>query len=353
MSGLMCLVSCSSASPNGQSGEYSIPTTTGLKIEQTVVELLTSKNNEGSLRKRIADRFSQAGLPVLSDSQKITGQDVTLRFTQQEIPLDPTCPKKVFYMARRELIEPVTIKRSDERIIVGHWDVANEPEIRDPVPIVELESNLDRQLGTFLYNYQLGKNTSALYEQTDDIRNRAGGTRKDSTHNDALQPRKVQRQRFAPSYDHLSGDTFIVMEEEVWGSLRGLSMENVFFDKWDKSYTGFRPMRDQLLKAQLVPRVLFSEVKDPQSAAKLVLTMEMQPLNDMCPGNVLYKSGLALREQVFIERNGIQTWADSWGSYRVEIRRPLSEKEFDNEQLRLISQFITDYYVANPRKRKM
>jgi hypothetical protein len=227
--------------------------------------------------------------------------------------------------------------------------VSNEPEIRDPVPIEELESNLDWQLGTFLYNYQLGKNYSALHEQADDIRKGADRTQKDSTHNDALQPRKVQKQRFAPAHELVSGDTFIVMEEEVWGSLRGLSMDNVFFDKWDKSYTRFRPMRDQLLKAQLVPRVLFSEVKDPQSAAKLVLTMEMQPLNDMCPGNVLYKSGLALREQVLIERNGLQTWADSWGSYRVEIRRALSQKEFDDDQQRLISQFINDYYVANSK----
>ena len=93
----------------------------------------------------------------------------------------------------------------------------------------------------------------------------------------------------------------------------------------------------------MIPHVLFSEVKDSNRAARLVLTLEVQSLESVCPGHVLYKSGLVLREKVLIERNKLETWADTWGSYRLQIRPPLTQKELDKEQLRLINLFIHEY----------
>ena len=338
------------ASANGQTSEYSIPITTDLNIDQTIVEVQTSKDYEGPLRQRILDRFSQAGLGLPLGPQKVTGQDVTLRFTQLEIPLDPACPKKVFYMARRELIEPVTIKRSNERMVVGHWDVTDASEVRDPVPFEELESSLDRRLGISLYNYQLGKQYSALHKQADDARKGTGRVQEDSTRKEVLESRQVQKLKLGGSNKFVSGGVATLMEEEVWGSLRGLSMDNVYFDAFDKSNPEFTFAREQLLNAEMIPHVLFSEVKDSNRAARLALTLDVQSLESVCQGQVLYKSGLALREKVLIERNGLETWADTWGSYRVQIRPPLTQKELDEEQLQLINLFIHEYRNANLKK---
>ena len=286
--------------------------------------------------------FSRSGLTLPRNLQKVSGQEGVLRFTQHQTLLDPICPKKVFYVARRELIEPVTIVRNNERIIAGHWDVSDARYVRDPVPLKELESSLGIQLDAVLYNYQLGKQASPLLKPADDSQKGRG--------KEALQPRQVQTLKMPLSYDLASGEVFTVNEEEVWGSLRGLSMDNVFFGGWAKSYPEFKPTRDQLLKAELIPHDLYSEIKDPKSAAKLILTIEVQSLDDMCPGKVLYETGLVLREEVLIERSGIQTWADTWGSYRVQIRPPLAQKELDEDQLQLVNRFIHEYQLANPKR---
>jgi hypothetical protein len=322
---VLCSVIGSAASASGQSEDYSIPITTDLNIAQTIVEVRTSKDHEGPFREIIKDRFSRAGLTLPGDLRKVSGEEVVLRFTQHQTLLDPICPKKVFYIAQRQLIEPVTIVRNNERIIAGHWDVSDARYVRDPVPLKELESSLGAQLDAVLYNYQLGKQASPLLKLPDDSQKGAG--------KEALQPRQVQSVKLAPSYDFASNDVFTVTEEEMWGSLRGLSIDNVYFDQLDKSYPEFKPARDQLLKAELVPPVLYSEIKDPERAARLDLTMEVQSLNGTCPGKVLYKLRFALHEGVIIERNGIQTWADTWGSYRVQIRPSLSQRELDEDQL--------------------
>ena len=340
------------ASANGQTSEYSIPITTGLNIDQTIVEVQTSKVYEGPLQQRIVDRFSQAGLGFPLGPQKATDQDVTLRFTQLEIPLDPACPKKVFYLARRELIEPVTNKRSNERMVVGRWDATDASEVRDPVPFEELESSLDSRLDASLYNYQLGKQSSATHKQTDDARKGNDRVQEDSTRKGALESRQVQQLKWGNSNKFVSDGVATLMEEEVGGSLRELSMDDVYFDAFHKSYPEFKPAREQLLNAEMIPHVLLTEVKDSNRAARLALTLDVQYLESACPGQVLYKSGLALREKVFIERNGLEgleTWADIWGSYRVQIR-PLTQEELDEEQLHLINHFIHEYRNANIEK---
>jgi hypothetical protein len=339
---VLCAVISSATNASGQSGDYSIPVTTDLNIEQTIVEIRASKDHEGLFREIIKDRFSRAGLTLPGDLRKVSGEEVVLRFTQHQTLLDPICPKKVFYIAQRQLIEPVTIVRNNEQIIAGHWDVSGEREVRAPVPLKELESSLGVQLDAVLYNYQLGKQASALLKPADDSQKGAG--------KEALQPRQVQSVKLAPSYDLASNDVFTVTEEEMWGSLRGLSMDNVYFDQLDKSYPEFKPTRDQLLKAELVPHVFHSEIKDPKRAARLNLTMEVQSLNGMCPGKVLYKLRFALHERVIIERNGLRTWADTWGSYRVQIRPPLAQKELDEDQLQLVNRFIHEYQLANPKR---
>jgi len=188
----------------------------------------------------------------------------------------------------------------------------------------------------------LGKQASPLLKPADDSRKETG--------KEALKARQVQCEKLAPSYDFASNDVFTVTGEEIWGSLSGLSLDNVYFGWFDESYPELKPTRDQFLKAELVPQVLYSEIKAPKRAARLDLTMEVQSLNGMCPGKVLYKLGLALHERVIIERSGLQTWADTWGSYRVQIRLPLAQKELDEDQLQLINRFIHEYQLANPKR---
>ena len=117
---VFCAVISGATNASSQSEDYSIPITTGLNIAQTIVEVRTSKAYEGPFREIVKDRFSRAGLTLPRNLQKVSGEGVVLRFTQHQTLLDPICPKNVFYIAQRQLIEPVTILRNSARIIAGH-----------------------------------------------------------------------------------------------------------------------------------------------------------------------------------------------------------------------------------------
>ena len=123
------------------------------------------------------------------------------------------------------------------------------------MPFEELESSLDTRLDGVLFNHQPGKQFSAIHTQTGDVRKRNSTVQEDLTRKEALESRQVQQLKLGDSNKFVSGGVATLMEEKVWGSLRGLRMDDVYFQEFDESDTEFKPAREQLSNAEMIPHV--------------------------------------------------------------------------------------------------
>jgi hypothetical protein len=66
-----------------------------------------------------------------------------------------------------------------------------------------------------------------------------------------------------------------------------------------------------------------------------------QPLEDRCPGKVLYESGLYLVEEVQIKRNPlVSIWSDTWLREATQVVVPRSQEQLESDQDALLQQFF-------------
>jgi hypothetical protein len=83
--------------------------------------------------------------------------------------------------------------------------------------------------------------------------------------------------------------------------------------------------------------------------ATLTLTLNPQPLTDICPGKVLYAPSLALTEPVTIQRTNAVIQDSTWLFETTrQVREPMTAEQIETDLDVLISQFIADYKAANP-----
>jgi hypothetical protein len=84
-----------------------------------------------------------------------------------------------------------------------------------------------------------------------------------------------------------------------------------------------------------------SPAQTGSGAVTLGIELLQQPLEDRCPGYVLYTRGLYLVEQVRIVRNPmISIWSDTWLREAVQIVPPLSLHQLESDQDALLQEFI-------------
>jgi hypothetical protein len=83
--------------------------------------------------------------------------------------------------------------------------------------------------------------------------------------------------------------------------------------------------------------------------ATLTLTLNPQPLTDICPGKVLYAPSLALTEPVTIQRTNAVIQDSTWlFGTTWQVREPMTAEQIETDLDGLINQFIADYKAANP-----
>jgi hypothetical protein len=94
--------------------------------------------------------------------------------------------------------------------------------------------------------------------------------------------------------------------------------------------------------------VLGSHSSQTPPLAVLTLTLDPHPIDDLCPGKVLYAPSLALTEPVTIPRTGATIRDTTWLlETDKEVRGPVDDELITTDLDRFISQFITDYKTAN------
>ncbi|HEX7767074.1 MAG TPA: hypothetical protein VF443_10195 [Nitrospira sp.] len=76
---------------------------------------------------------------------------------------------------------------------------------------------------------------------------------------------------------------------------------------------------------------------------QLILSVELiqQPVEDRCPGKVLYEPGLYLVEQIQLIRNPrVSIWSDTWLRETIQLVSPRSREQLESDQDALLQQFI-------------
>jgi hypothetical protein len=215
--------------------------------------------------------------------------------------------------------------------------------VRDPVPLDELVSNLDRDIASFLTNFRFGAEFRD-WSQATQIRSNPSDS--------AFGQDQILHREHGTAEQLRSGMVLTVFQEEVWGSLKGLDVGNLFFPQLSKNQTWAKPAQSRWLLEGLPLHVYHYETNayktgTPADAVQVNLIADWQSLEKTCPGYGLYKLGLVLREPVLIERNGLEVRTHTWGSYKVQVRPPLAPGEDEEDQLGLINRFIHDFKTAN------
>lgn len=83
--------------------------------------------------------------------------------------------------------------------------------------------------------------------------------------------------------------------------------------------------------------------------ATLTLTLDPQPLDDTCPGKVLYVPSLSLIEPIIITRNSVTLNDSTWLAHSgAEVREPITLVQLQMHLDGFVHQFLTDYAAANP-----
>jgi len=91
-----------------------------------------------------------------------------------------------------------------------------------------------------------------------------------------------------------------------------------------------------------------SDSSQTPSSAVLILTLDSRPIDDLCPGKVLYAPSLALTEPVTIPRTGSTIRDTTWLiESDKEVRGPVDDERMTTDLDGFIRQFITDYTTAN------
>ena len=81
----------------------------------------------------------------------------------------------------------------------------------------------------------------------------------------------------------------------------------------------------------------------PHHNGQLTLGVELiqRPLDDRCPGKVLYESGIYLVEQIQLTRNPrVSIWSDTWQRETTQVVAPRSREQLESDQDALLPQFI-------------
>jgi hypothetical protein len=85
-----------------------------------------------------------------------------------------------------------------------------------------------------------------------------------------------------------------------------------------------------------------------QSPALLTLTLNPKPVEQTCPGKVLYAPSLVLTEPVTSLRTGVVYQDTTWMvALDARVLPPVTLQHMEQDVDRFVTQFITDYHAAN------
>ena len=293
-------------------------TTQNLDLRQVQFVVVASPEVRARLYDRTMTLFAKAYLPLPHAGDSNSPAKATLILTLDPQPLDASCPDKVLYRPSLLLVEPVIIQRNSVVMNDTTWLLETPTQVREPVEISKLETDLDRLIQQFITDYKVG--------------------------NPGWQSQGISPNPRRPRADH--EPTSLILSEandaQANSSLRHLNVDTLQVHISAGRYS--QPLTTRAI--QYLRQAGLSVPPDGKGDGAVTLGVELtqQTLEDQCPGNVLYESGLYLVEEVRVKRNPqVSIWSDTWLRETMQIVAPVPLRQLESDQDALLKQFIRSF----------
>ena len=318
---------------------YSLPVATNLDLNRVVIEFDSAHELREAFRAQTAATFARFGVVLPPAAFSAEGKDFTLKFTEKQISLEPHCSGKVYYIARRELVEPVYIQRNGKLIVLNHWDTARTYDMSNPRSRAELLESLDAQLGQFLVFYMAGNPQAPSSKGLDTPMVSSDMASEGS------KPNAAETIEGQPS-NGKAIKTVLFWEE--WNSLDRLDLDQLYWLQQDEAlFPHYKLVAERFLRDGITLRDTWPDKMRKSSVpSQLIFTIKSIALGEECPGYVVYTVGVALREPVLIKRNSLEHLADTWGTFRVQVRPAVTPEEMEQDLLRLADRVLLELKAA-------
>lgn len=289
-----------------------VSTTRNLDLSRTRLVIVASPEARARLRDQAMELFVNAGLPRPAPAESTVPSVATLTLSLDPSPIGPACPGQVLYAPALTLSEPVTIPRNGALLNDSSWIIRVEPLVRGPVAIAELEADLATSIRQFIADYRTANQ----------------------------RPRSSER-RASPASDQEPWSSAVAHSDAAHSTaaLNNLTMSTVQLHVPAGQETA--GLRTRALEKLAQAGLPVSPAQTGSSAVTLGIELLQHPLEDHCPGYVLYTRGLYLVEQVRIVRNPvISIWSDTWLRETMQIVPPVSLQQLESDQDALLQDFI-------------
>ncbi len=313
--GLSLLIGCSFPETSIAATSAYAQTTEGLDLDRVQFVVSAPPEFTSRLSRHARSLFAKAGI-ALPDSE---GQDrppiATLTLTLDPQPLRDSCPEHILYAPSLALTEPVLIPRNSVIMTNVTWLAHTGAQVRKSVTFADLEHDLEEFMHQFVADYRAANagsrssipGTAPASPHPDTLRQNSPATTPEAIHSDStLKALRIDQLQFAVSAGRFSR------------ALRPRALQ-------------------QLDNAGLIL------LPDQHHNGQTTLGVELiqQPLEDRCPGKVLYESGLYLVEQIQLMRNPrVSIWSDTWLRETTLVVAPRSQEQLESDQEALLRQFI-------------
>ena len=290
-------------------------TTEGLDLDRVQFVVSAPQEFTSRLSQYARSLFAKAGIP-LPDSE---GQDrpliATLTLTLDPQPLRNSCPAHFLYAPSLALTEPVLIPRNSVIMNNVTWLAHTGTQVRRSVTIADLERDLEEFINQFIADYRATNGGP---------RSSISGTASAVPHPDAPHP------------DAATTAPVALHSDSTLKTLRIDQLQiSVSAGRFSHALTA-RALQ-QFNQAGLA----LSPGQHHNGQLTLGVELIQQPLEDRCPGKVLYESGLYLVEQIQLTRNPrVSIWSDTWLRETALVVAPRSQEQLESEQDTLLRQFI-------------
>lgn len=302
----LIVVSMIFTTPEGMAASTAyVQTTRDLPLDEVELVVVAASDVKTRLYDRVRSLFAKADLlPVFHPSREPIAR---LILTLDPRPLDDTCPGKVLYAPSLTLREPVIIPRNSAVIHDSTWLLGTDRQVREPVGTSELETDLDSLVHQFITDYK--------------------------TANPGWQLHKPPR-----------AEPSIPVIPDTQDTRTDSSLKNLAVSRLSLSVMAGREAESLRTRAihQLTEAGLpVSAERRGHTAVTVSIELFQRPLDDHCPGRVLYEQGLYLVEQVRIQRNPqVSIWSDTWLREALHIVPPVPIQQLQSDQDALLQQLI-------------
>jgi hypothetical protein len=239
----------------------------------------------------------------------------TLTLTLDPQPLKSDCPGHLLYAPSLALTEPVLIPRNSVIMNNVTWLAHTGAQVRKSVTIADLEHDLETFMYQFIADYRTTNGRS---------RSSIPGTASAVPNPNALHP-----------------DAAITAPEDFHSNS---TLKALRIDQLEISVSAGRFSHALTTRAiQQFNHAGLALSPGQHHNGQLTLGIELiqQPVEDRCPGKVLYEPGLYLVEQIQLTRNPrVSIWSDTWLSETIQLVSPRSREELESDQDALLQQFI-------------